>query len=77
MIGHAVIRPTGVMVLPYSALAHIGPIFLLLYLLKNPKEFLDRRIIPLLALDFVTMHFRVHSYLKKRFKRNLFLNIYL
>lgn len=61
MIGHAVIRPTGVVVLPYSALAHIGPIFLLLYLLKNPREFLVGRIIQLLTFDFITMLFHVDS----------------
>lgn len=61
MIGHAVIRPTGVVVLPYSALTHIGPIFLLLDLLKDPRKFLVGRIIRLLTLDFIAMLFHSHS----------------
>lgn len=38
MIGHTVIGPTGVMILPDGAFAHVGPIFLLLDLLEKPKE---------------------------------------
>lgn len=72
MIGHAVVRPTGVMVLPYSALTHIGPIFLLFYLLKNPREFrlgglFDYRLL-ILSRPFLP---------EERFKRILFLNLYL
>jgi len=38
MIGHAVIGPAGVVVLPDGTLAHVGPIFLLLDLLEEPNK---------------------------------------